>query len=72
MHIAEKKVRSPLHNIEPHAYLTATLKAIVNGHKQSQIHELLPWDYSMTERQSALEAFAKLFGHATFTSQTTI
>ncbi|MDH7791181.1 transposase domain-containing protein [Ochrobactrum sp. AN78] len=24
------------------AYLTATLTAIVNGHKQGQMHELLP------------------------------
>ena len=35
-----------LNAIEPHAYLTATLTAIVNGHKQSQIAELLPWNYT--------------------------
>ena len=34
-----------LNGIEPHAYLTAILSAIVNGHKQSQIDELLPWNY---------------------------
>ena len=28
------------------AYLTATLTAIVNGHRQSCIDELLPWNYS--------------------------
>ncbi|NEH55264.1 hypothetical protein GR198_05825 [Rhizobium leguminosarum] len=28
------------------AYLTRTLTAIVNGHKQSRIGELLPWNYS--------------------------
>ncbi len=33
-----------LNAIEPHAYLTATLTAIVNGHKQSQIDDLLPWN----------------------------
>lgn len=33
-----------LNNIEPHSYLTNTLTAIVNGHKQSQIEELLPWN----------------------------
>jgi hypothetical protein len=33
-----------LNRIEPHAYLTATLSAIVNGHKQSQIDDLLPWN----------------------------
>ena len=35
-----------LNAIEPHAYLTATLLAIVNGHKQSQIDDLLPWNYA--------------------------
>ena len=34
-----------LNAIEPHAYLTQTLQAIVNGHKQSQIDDLLPWNY---------------------------
>ena len=34
-----------LNKIEPHAYLTATLKAIVAGHKQSKIEQLLPWNY---------------------------
>jgi len=37
-----------LNQIEPHAYLTATLSAIVNGHKQSQIDDLLPWNYVAT------------------------
>ena len=36
-----------LNAIEPHAYLTATLRAIVNGHKQSQINDLLPWNYAV-------------------------
>ena len=35
-----------LNTIEPLAYLTATLQAIVNGHKQSQIDALLPWNYA--------------------------
>ena len=35
-----------LNAIEPNAYLTATLTAIVNGHKQSQIDDLLPWNYA--------------------------
>ena len=35
-----------LNAIEPHAYLTAALRAIVNGHKQSQIDALLPWNYA--------------------------
>lgn len=35
-----------LNGVEPHAYLTRTLSAIVNGHKQSQINNLLPWNYA--------------------------
>jgi transposase len=34
-----------LNAVDPQSYLTATLTAIVNGHKQSQIDELLPWNY---------------------------
>lgn len=32
-----------LNAVDPMAYLTATLNAIVSGHKQSQINDLLPW-----------------------------
>ncbi len=35
---------SKLHDVDPHAYLTGTLTAIVNGHKQSEIDALLPWN----------------------------
>ncbi len=35
-----------LNSVEPHAYLTKTLSAIVNGHKQSKINDLLPWNYA--------------------------
>jgi hypothetical protein len=28
--------------------MTATLTAIVQGHKQSQIDHLLPWNYAVT------------------------
>lgn len=34
-----------LNKIEPQAYLTATLQAIVTGHRQSQIEQLLPWNF---------------------------
>ncbi|WP_352704721.1 transposase domain-containing protein [Mesorhizobium sp. M0598] len=34
-----------LNAVDPQAYLTNTLTAIVNGHKQSRIDELLPWAY---------------------------
>ena len=37
-----------MNGVGPHAWLTATLTAIVQGHKQSQIDELLPWNYPVT------------------------
>ncbi len=32
--------------VDPQAWLTATLTAIVRGHRQSEIDELLPWNYA--------------------------
>lgn len=40
-----------LNAVDPFACLTATLTAIANGHRQSQIDELLLWNYS--DRQTA-------------------
>lgn len=37
-----------MNGVDPHAWLTATLTAIVQGHKQSQIDDLLPWNYAAT------------------------
>ena len=34
-----------LNAIDPHAWLTTTLTAITQGHKQSDIDALLPWNY---------------------------
>jgi hypothetical protein len=34
-----------LNGVDPHDYLADTLTAIVAGHKQSQINDLLPWNY---------------------------
>ena len=33
--------------VDPHAWLARTLKAIVSCHKQSQIADLLPWNYAI-------------------------
>lgn len=35
-----------LNGIDPQAWMTATLRAIAGGHKQSLINELLPWNYA--------------------------
>jgi hypothetical protein len=35
-----------LNSVDPHAYLKATLSAIVNGRKQSQIDDLLRWNHA--------------------------
>lgn len=34
-----------LNTVDPFGYLTSTLTALANGHKQSQIARLLPWNY---------------------------
>ena len=34
-----------LSQTEPHSYLTGVLTAIVNGHKQKDIDQLLPWNF---------------------------
>ena len=34
-----------LNKIEPHSYLAGVLTAIVNGHKQKHIDQLLPWNF---------------------------
>lgn len=35
-----------MNSVDPHAWLSDTLTAIVQGHKQSQIDNLLPWNYA--------------------------
>ncbi len=35
-----------LNQVEPHSYLTGILTAIVNGHRQKDIEQLLPWNYA--------------------------
>jgi transposase len=37
-----------MNGVDPHACLSATLNAIFKGHKQSQIDDLLPWNYAAT------------------------
>ena len=34
-----------LNGIEPHGFLYGTLTAIAEGHKQTDINQLLPWNY---------------------------
>jgi len=35
-----------LNTVDPQAWLAATLTAIANGHMQSRVNELLPWNYA--------------------------
>ena len=37
-----------MNGVDPHAWLATTLTAIVKGHKQSQIQDLLPWNNPVT------------------------
>lgn len=34
-----------LNDVDPVAYITETLKAILEGHPQSRIEELAPWNF---------------------------
>ena len=34
-----------INKVEPHSYMTGVLTAIVNGHKQKHIDQLLPWKF---------------------------
>ena len=36
-----------LNGVDPNAYLSATLTAIINDHKQSRIEDLLPWNQAV-------------------------
>jgi hypothetical protein len=37
--------RDRLNSVDPFAYLSATLSSIVNGHRQSRVDELPPWNW---------------------------
>lgn len=50
-----------LNVVDPLAYLSASLTAIVNGHRQSRIEELMPWNYSRRSNgKSPLSALSGL------------
>lgn len=44
--IASLNETCKLNGIEPHGYLSDTLIAIAQGHKQADVKELLPWNYT--------------------------
>lgn len=53
-----------LNDVDPHAYLTNTLTAIVNGHKQSDIDTLLPWNYNGSRHKGNDHEHHRTQGHA--------
>jgi transposase len=53
-----------LNGVDPHAYLTDTLTAIVSGHKQSDIDALLPWNYNGSCRKGSSHEHHRDQGHA--------
>jgi transposase len=42
-----------INGVEPVAYLTATMTAVINGHPMSRIDELMPWRFQTTSSESA-------------------
>lgn len=53
-----------LNAVDPHANLAETLTAIVNGHKQSDINALLPWNYNGACRKGSSHEYHRIEGHA--------
>lgn len=53
-----------LNGVDPHAYLTDTRTAIVNGHKQSDIDALLPWNYNRLRQKGDGHEHHRNQGHA--------
>ncbi|MCK8462807.1 IS66 family transposase [Aliiroseovarius sp. S1339] len=53
-----------LNEVDPHTYLTGTLTAIVNGHKQSDIDDLLPWNYNEVRQKGYGHEHHRNQGHA--------
>ena len=46
--IASLVETAKMNDVNPHAYLKATLEAIANGHPASEIDQLLPWALTPT------------------------
>ena len=42
-----------LGDVNPVAYIAETLQAIIDGHPQSQIEELMPWNFRKASSQNA-------------------
>ena len=51
-----------LNAVEPQDGLTQTLQAIVNGHKQSQIADLMPWNHAANVESAHRLHFTPLQG----------
>lgn len=53
MTIASPIETCKLNSVDLQAYLTSTLKAIANCHRQSRIDELLPWNFGPNRNSEA-------------------
>ena len=42
-----------LNGIEPFAYMKATIEALVAGHRNAEIDQLLPWNFSVLPAAAA-------------------
>jgi hypothetical protein len=56
-----------LNDVNPVAYIAQTLEAIIAGHPQSRIEDLMPWRFSKTSSQHQIGA-AKRLPRAPFAS----
>ncbi len=54
MHFHGLKFLIKTDSVDPHVYLADALAKIVNGHLNSQIDDLLPWDCAKAEPLKAV------------------
>lgn len=53
-----------LNAVDPHAWLSDTFKAIADGHRQSDIDSLLPWNYKGSWQWEDRHEHRRNQGHA--------
>nr|BAN09747.1 probable transposase [Mesorhizobium loti NZP2037] len=55
-----------LSDVNPVAYIAETLQAILNGHPQSRVEELMPWNFRKASSPNALGIGKALTSHRKF------
>ncbi|MAM26204.1 MAG: hypothetical protein CML55_12690 [Rhodobacteraceae bacterium] len=51
--LASRIANCKMCDVDPVRYLTATLRALLDGHPKSRIDELMPWTFSTPSSRAA-------------------